>query len=363
LSNLFSEITIRNHKIKNRVVMPPMVCFGYSDDSGLVTEKNLAHYEARARGGVGLIIVEATCVTKNGRLANTQLGLWSDDQIEGFSKIARICHQFEAQVMVQIHHAGLAAPKNVTEHPLAPSDYTGKARFGGTIEARELTTDEIKSIQNDFVAAALRAQKAGLDGVELHGAHGYLISQFFSPDINKRKDLYGGSLLNKTRFATEVIHAIREAAGKDFIIGCRTGCNEPDLAGGIEIAQALDKAGIDLLHTSTGMSTMFTAGPETPFAVPPGFPNNWVVYGGTEIKKKVKAPVIVVNGIRTPEQAAYLVENNLTDFVALGKGLLIDAEWANKAKQKQEVIACIDCKVCAYFRPGAVCPQIKKSSK
>jgi NADPH2 dehydrogenase len=147
MSNLFSEITIRNIKIKNRVVMPPMVCFGYSDDTGLVTQKNLDHYEARARGGVGLIIVEATCVTKNGRLANTQLGLWSDDHVEGFSKIARICHQYGAKLLVQIHHAGLATPKNVSEHPLAPSNYTGKARFGGAIEAREFTIEEIKSIK------------------------------------------------------------------------------------------------------------------------------------------------------------------------------------------------------------------------
>jgi NADPH2 dehydrogenase len=114
-----------------------------------------------------------------------------------------------------------------------------------------------------------------------------------------------------------------------------------------------------LLHVSTGMTTLSTADPEAPFPVPPGFEYNWIVYGGTEIKKRVKVPVIVVNGIRTPVQAEFLLEHNLADFTALGKGLMIDPEWANKARQKREVTACIDCKACFLFRPGGVCPQIK----
>jgi NADPH2 dehydrogenase len=363
MSNLFSDINIRGIKIKNRVVMPPMVCFGYAGQDGKVTEKNIQHYESRARGGVGLIIVEATCVSQNGRLANLQLGLWEDSQIEGLSKIAGVCHQSGAKVLVQIHHAGLATPRNVTQTPLAPSDYSGKARYGGTINARELTRDEIQGIQADFIAAAVRAQKAGMDGIELHGAHGYLISQFLSPMINKRQDNYGGSLLNKTRFVTEIIYGIREATGKDFLINCRIGCNEPDLAAGTEIARALEKAGVDMLHISTGMTTLSSSELDEPFPVPESFDYNWVVYGGTEIKKRVEVPIIVVNGIRTPEQAVYLVENNLADFTAIGKGLMVDSEWANKARQKIEVTACIDCRVCGLFRPGGACPQIKKAKE
>ena len=360
MSTLFSDITIRGKQIKNRIVMPPMVCFGYAGEDGKVTEKNLQHYEARARGGAGLIIIEATCVSRDGRLADMQLGLWDDSQIEGFSRIARVCHQYGARVLVQIHHAGLAAPRSVTSSPLAPSDYTAKGRFGTTINARALTVEEIHTIQADFAAAAVRAQKAGLDGVELHGAHGYLISQFLSPLVNRREDVCGGSLLNKTRFVTETIYEIREAAGKDFIIDFRMGCNEPDLAAGIEIAQALEKAGVDLLHVSTGMTTLNHPDSEPQIPVPPDFKYNWIVYGGTEIKKNVRIPVITVNGIRTPEQAGYLVENGLADLVAVGKGLLIDPDWAEKARQKQEVNACIDCKACAFFRPGGACPQVKK---
>jgi 2,4-dienoyl-CoA reductase-like NADH-dependent reductase (Old Yellow Enzyme family) len=364
MSNLFSETTIRNLRIKNRIVMPPMVCFGWAGEEGLVTENNVKHYEARAKGGVGLIIVEATCVSRNGRLADRQLGLWSDVQIDGFSQIARACHQYGTRVLVQIHHAGLATPLSVSNDRVAPSEYKGQSNIRElNLSARVLTLKEIKAIQADFIAAAVRAKKAGLDGIELHGAHGYLISQFFSPFVNRREDSYGGDLEGRTRFATELIAGIRNVTGEDFIIGCRLGSNEPDLQTGIKIAQELEKSEVDILHISTGMATIIKTDSTESQSVPPDFKYNWIVYGGTQIKRNVKVPVIVVNGIRTPEQANYLIEHNLADFVALGKGLLVDPEWANKAQRKQNVTTCIDCKACSYFRPGALCPQQEPKSK
>jgi len=333
MNSLFSPIKIRNTIIKNRIVMPPMVCFGFAGDDGLVTEKHLNHYEARAKGGVGLIIIEATCIDKSGRLSADQLGLWSDEQIPGFSRLAGICHQYGAKVLVQINHAGLAAPKSVTSSLLAPSNYQGKRR-DDIISASALKLTGIRSLQSKYVAAALRAQKAGLDGIEFHGAHGFLISQFFSPLVNKRTDTYGGSLDNRVRFVAEIITKIRQAAGNDFIIDCRMGCNEPDLKTSIEIAKSLEKSGIDLLHVSTGFGPSQDKAP----SVPEGFKYNWIVYGGTEIKKHVNVPVIVVNGIRTPEQAAYLVEQGLADFTAIGHGLLSDPEWANKAQNHKPII-------------------------
>jgi NADPH2 dehydrogenase len=348
MSNLFSKITIKNTEIKNRVVMPPMVCFGMTAENGLVSEKSIEHYTARAKGGVGLIVVEATCVNKEGRLSPTQMGLWEDSQIDGFRKLAAACHQYGAKVMVQIHSAGLMAPKSVTADLSAPSEYTGKSRMGGPISARALTVPEITKIQDQFAAASLRAKQAGLEGVELHGAHSYLISQFLSPVINKRQDAYGGSPVKRARFAVETINKIRKSVGKDFIISCRIGCNEPDLESAIENAKILEAAGLDLLHVSTGVETPMTGA--GPYHVPQDFKFNWVVWGGTQIKKNVKIPVIVVNGIRTPEQAGYLVENNLADMAAIGKGLLVNPDWANEALQKQKVATCLDCKVCSYFR-------------
>lgn len=344
--------------------MPPMVCFGWGGEEGLVTEKNVKHYEARAKGGVGLIIVEATCVSRNGRLADRQLGLWSDTQIDGFSQIAEACHQYGARILVQIHHAGLATSLNVSADRVAPSEYKGQSNVGGlNLPARALTLKEIKSIQADFIAAAMRAKKAGLDGIELHGAHGYLINQFFSPLVNLRQDSYGRNLEGRTRFTTELVEGIRTVNGEDFIIGCRMGSNEPDLQTGIEIAQRLEKSGIDILHISTGMTTIIKTDSVESQSVPPDFKYNWIVYGGTQIKRNVNVPVIVVNGIRTPEQANYLIEHDSADFVALGKGLLVDPEWANKAQRKQNGAFCIDCKVCGFFRPGAVCPQQEPRSK
>jgi 2,4-dienoyl-CoA reductase-like NADH-dependent reductase (Old Yellow Enzyme family) len=146
----------------------------------------------------------------------------------------------------------------------------------------------------------------------------------------------------------EIIDKIRKATGKDFIIACRIGCNEPGLENGIENAKILEAAGLDLLHVSTGFESPMS-GPG-PYPVPQDFKYNWVVYGGTQIKQNVKIPVIAVNGIRTPEQAGYLIENNLADFAALGKGLLVNPEWANEAQQNQKAATCLDCKVCSYFR-------------
>ncbi len=358
MNELYSEIKIRNTKIKNRIVMPPMVCPGFTGEDGFVSLKNVERYRDRARGGVGLIIVEATCINKTGRLSPAQLGLWSDEQITGFSRIANFCHDYDTKVLVQIHHAGLAVASSVPGEPVAPSHFQGLSRSNQNIKARAITLAEVTTLQDEYVAAAVRAQKAGLDGVELHGAHGYLISQFFSPLVNKREDDYGGSLVNRTRFATEIIAKIRQAVGSDFVISCRMGCDEPDLESSIQIAQLLEKAGIDILHISTGM-TNFIAGEIADIPVPKYFHYNSIVYRGALIKEKVNVPVIVVNGIRAPLDAAYLVENKYADLVAVGRGLLVDPEWANKGQKYLQVTPCLRCKACAYRNPPNSCPQNK----
>jgi NADPH2 dehydrogenase len=362
MSNLFSEISIRNLKIKNRIVMPPMTCSGFTGEDGLFTLNNIQRYRDRARGGVGLIIIEATSISKTGRLSPAQLGLWSDDQIKGFRRIADYGHDYKCRVLAQIHHAGLAAAGGVTQDPVAPSDFQGISRSNRIIRARALTSAEIAILQDEYVASAVRAWKAGLDGVELHGAHGYLISQFFSPLVNHREDNYGGSLGNRTRFAAEIIAKIRLAAGPDFIISCRIGCDEPDIESSIRIAQELEKAGVDLLHISTGM-TGYIAGEIADIAVPPYFHYNSIVYRGTQIKEKVGVPVILVDGIRTPLDADYLIKNNYADFVAIGRGLLVDPEWANKGQKYLQVTPCLRCKACAYRNPPRTCPQIKAALK
>ncbi len=358
MNGLFSEISIRNIKIKNRIVMPPMVCSGFTGEDGLFTLKNIERYRDRARGGVGLIIIEATCISQTGRLSPIQLGLWSNNQIKGFSRVADFCHDYECRVLAQIHHAGLAASSEVTGDPVAPSDFQGLTRSNQPVRARALRPAEIEAIQDEYVEAALRARQAGLDGVELHGASGYLISQFFSPLVNKRGDEYGGSLVKRTRFATEIIAKIRKAVGEGFLISCRLGCDEPDIGSSLQIAGELEKAGADMLHISTGM-TDYIAGKIADIEVPKYFHYNSIVYRGALIKEKAKVPIIVASGIRTPLDAAWLVDNKYADFIAVGRSLLVDSEWANKGQKYQQVVPCLRCKTCSYHIKGSKCPQTR----
>jgi 2,4-dienoyl-CoA reductase-like NADH-dependent reductase (Old Yellow Enzyme family) len=333
--------------------MPPMVCFGKANREGFVTEKHIKHYEARARGGTGLIIVEATSIQKNGRLSASQLGIWSDDHIEGLSKIASACHKYGSVVILQLHHAGLKTHPEVSSIPSTP--WKPDRKDG---QFHVLSEEEINTIRDDFIQGAIRAKKAGFDGIELHGAHGYLLNQFASSVINQRTDNYGGSLENRMKLSTDIIHSIQRELGQEFIVGYRMGGNEPTLDDGIKIARILEEAGVDLLHVSTGIPSDNWAPP----TVPKSFPFNWIVYSGIEIKKHVSVPVIVVNGIRTPTQATWLVENKLADFVAVGRGMLADPSWAEKAMNKADVSLCLECSECFWFSDGDLCPQQKESS-
>lgn len=345
MNKIFMEYKLKGRTIKNRIVMPPMVCFGWADNNGIVTENHYQHYKKRAIDGAGLIVFESLCVVPNGRTSTSQLGIWSDIHIEGLRRIVEVCHENDVVVIAQIHHAGLKTIKAVSNDITAPSDYIDE-----NISARALTIEEIANIKNSFVEAAIRAQKAGFDGVELHGAHGFLLNQFVSPLVNKRVDEYGGDFSRRMKFSCEIIKDIKAKTNDDYIIGYRMGGNEPDLSDGIKVALALQKAGVDILHVSAGIAGNSLPVPDE------GFPFNWIVYCGTEINKKVDIPVIVVNGIKTPEQAEFIVNNGLADFVAVGKGILADPEWVSKAYNNHSIIPCKDCPRCLWFKDGKLCP-------
>jgi 2,4-dienoyl-CoA reductase-like NADH-dependent reductase (Old Yellow Enzyme family) len=340
---------INGLEIKNRIVLPPMVCFTFSDEKGFVSEKNIKHYESIAKGGAGLIIVEATCVSKNGRLSTDQLGIWSDDFIDGLSKITEACHRHGATVVVQLHHAGLRTPKTVNEDTISSSDYDN-----GKISARAMTKNELNALQQDFISGAVRAEKAGFDGVELHGAHSYLMTQFFSSKVNKRTDEYGGDIDNRLRFTTEILKGIKEKVKKSFIVGIRMGSNENDLKNSIDMAKRFETLGMDFIHVSTGFDN-------TPIEVevPEGFPGNWIVYGASKIKEQVTIPVIAVNSINTPEKAENLIKHNLVDFVAIGRGQLADYNFATHVKEGVGIVKCLECKPCKWFSNGDNCPRHK----
>ncbi|MFA6924384.1 MAG: NADH:flavin oxidoreductase [Bacteroidales bacterium] len=345
---IFKEFELKGFKIKNRIVMPPMVNFGWSDDNGFVNEKHIKHYEERARANVGTIIVEATAIKKEGRGFIPQLGIWDDSQIEGMKKITDACHKYGSVMLLQLHHGGFYTPETVSEKAAGPSIDPKISR------SYSLATEEIKELTNDFINGAVRAKKAGFDGIEIHGAHLYLLCLFASAAINKRTDEYGGRVSKRLKFAGDIIKGIKNNSGNDFIICYRMGANAPTLDDGIQVAQELEKLGVDILNVSHGGVNKLIP------QVPENFGYNWIVYSGTEIKKHITIPVIVVNEIKTPERASYLIENNLTDFVAIGRDLLTDPQWVEKACRNEKVNQCISCKPkCKRYESEELCPAKK----
>ncbi len=338
MNTLFESVQVGNTIVKNRICVPPMVCFSFSDHTGYVTQKNIAHYKALADGGPGLIVIEATCVTPEGRLSLDQLGLWEDGQIEGMKALADAIHLAGAKAIVQIHHAG--DKRNRVMQELKP------------FHVNDLSVEAIKEIEDQFVAAVKRAVAAGFDGVELHGAHGYLLCQMANSQVNTRQDAYGGDLDNRLSLAKSIIEGVKATCPDMPILAYRMGANEPDLSAGIEIAKKLQSYGVNLLHVSAGL------GEDQSHLVPEDFEGTWIAYMGTAVKAAVEIPVILVNGVRTPEEAAYFTDNQLADFVALGRAHLVDPAWANKAQAGQTPVTCLNCKPCRWFKDGSQCPQV-----
>lgn len=343
VKSLSDSLTIRNKTIRNRFAVPPMVCFCWSDDDGKVTEKNIQHYRDLSLGGFGLIIVEAVAVSKRGRLHNTELGLWEDGQIEGMKKIADAIHEGGAVCVVQINHAGGNGTDPEPDAPSSTEYYFGKM-------GREMSAERIDEVIEEYVQAALRAQKAGFDGIELHGCHGYLASCFFNSRKNLRTDEYGQ---DKSLFARKILQAVRKACGDDFIVGIRLGAFEPTLDDAVEHARKVaDYA--DFIDVAYG-------GDSDPF-VPDGMNCSPAVYGASVIKKELpEKPVFGVHNINTKESAEYALSLGL-DMVDIGRGCLVDPAFAKHILKGEEYGRCMNCKnYCRWnppemSKPDAKCP-------
>jgi NADPH2 dehydrogenase len=343
MPTLGSPITIRNFTVKNRIVLPPIVVCGLHPE-GQVNSAVLNHYESFARGGCGTIIVEATCVLPEGRLAGAQLGLWEDTQTDGMKRIAERVLSHGALLLMQIHHA---STQGVPDHMawIGPSQYTNQDGAH-----RALSTAEVERIRDGFVETAVRAEKAGFHGVELHGAHGYLLCAFMNSLYNRREDRYG----ELTALPREIIEGIRQRTGVDFIVTCRVGASNPDINTGIANSTLLEAAGLDLLDISAGM------GGEGKLPVPADFPFSQLAWLGCEVKKNTEIPVIAVGGLNDPAKAQRLVAEGWADFAAVGRGMLVDPEWANKVLAGQKVSPCLDCKAgCRWFNKHEKCPGKK----
>ncbi len=258
-SILWQPITINTMQLRNRFVMPPMVT-SYGEPDGTPGERSRRYYVRRAEGGVGLVIVEATMVQRRGHTFPNHLAISEDRYIPAWRRLADAVHEHGAKIGVQIHHGGRMAKTSLMGMPpVAPSPIPAP---GGDMP-QELTLAEITELVSAFAAAAVRAKEAGLDGVEIHAAHGYLIHQFLSRSSNQRADEYGGDIASRSRFFLEVIRAVRQAVGKDYPVWCRISAQEYGVENGTTLEESQEtirmarKEGVDAVHVSA-------SGPTTP---------------------------------------------------------------------------------------------------
>ncbi|KRL13369.1 2-enoate reductase [Schleiferilactobacillus perolens DSM 12744] len=398
---LFSPMKINQLTIKNRAVMTAMGV-GLANEDGTASDRNVQYFRERAEGGVGLIITEYTRVNeKDAIVSPKQLAMSSDKDIAPFRKVADAVHAAGARIFIQLNHPGrqnvpiwpalwptsnrlakvipgywkmfykvmgkndrssLEEPKmynfmNRHFKPLvAPSNVPAGLGFSsfGHFKIHPLTVDEIHKIEQQFADAAVRASKAGADGVEVHAGHGYLLTQFLSPYTNIRTDEYGGSTENRARIVKEIIAAIRERLGADFPISVRLTVNEfyskigyPDqgikLDEGVKLAKLIESYGADALNVTIGNSDT-----QVMISEPVTYAPSWRQPLVKAVKEAVSIPVIAVGVIRTPDQAEKILESGNQDFIGLARALLADPLWMKKAQYgTPELISrCIGCLVC-----------------
>ncbi len=344
---LFQSGRIGSMRLGNRIVMPAMGV-SMADPTGEANEHIIRYYEERAKGGCGLIITEITRIDEvEGIGTPNQLGATDSRHVPHLERLAERVHKYGTRILVQLQHPGRENKSSMIggRQIVAPSAVMCKV----TQEMpREMTTDECTALVKNFIKGAVICQKAGMDGIELHAAHGYLLNEFLSPYTNKRTDRYGGSFDNRLRIMEEIITGIRYMCGPRFIISVRLSGDE-FVEGGlkiedtVKIARCLESFGIDCINISSGIYESATT-----IIEPSSYPQGWKKHLASAVRKNVKIPVIATNNIKDPEVAEALLEEGVCDYVALGRAQLADPEWANKAKQDRakEINKCIGCLYC-----------------
>ncbi|NLC66760.1 MAG: NADPH dehydrogenase NamA [Clostridium sp.] len=308
---IFNDYNLGSLKLKNRIVMAPM-CM-YMAEDGLANDFHNIHYGNRALGEVGLIIVEATAVTKSGMITDKDLGIWSDDQIKGHKNITDIIKKYGSKAAIQLGHAGRkCSVKGLTT--VAPS----AIRYSEDYPVpKEMEIEDIKRIVQEFKDSARRSVDAGYEFIEIHGAHGYLLHEFLSPLTNQRKDSYGGDTKNRVRLIKEVISAVKSVVPKDFPVGIRISASDYK-EGGIDIDEMIKiidliKEDLDIIHVSSGGLVE-----DQEIDVYPGYQ----VRFSEEIKNKCNVDTMAVGLITTLEEAEEIIGNDRADLVSLGRVLI-----------------------------------------
>lgn len=349
---LFEKGQIGKLKLKNRIVMPAMGT-GFASATGEASEELIRYMAERARGGAGLIITEVTRVDELSGIAQpAQLCATDMKFITSLSRLTDAVHAYDAKIFMQLQHPGNQTPSMLLHgNPvIAPSPVACKT----TNEVpKAMTTAEVEAMTKNFIKAAVIAKTAGFDGVEIHGAHGYLVNQFLSPYTNRRTDQYGGDFFNRMRFLTEIVVGIKYTCGPDFPISVRLdgteftpyGMDEAECA---KIARYTETLGVACLNISCGTY-------ESGWSIiePYAYQEGWKKHLAANIRKEVDIPVIAVNTIKHPAFAEQMLEEGVSDFVAIGRGLLCDPDWPEKARKGKDdrIRKCIGCMNC--FRTAA----------
>ena len=348
---LFEPGRIGSMTLRNRIIMPPMGTMQVNDN--VVSDRMCRYYEERARGGAALIIVEYGTVAPRPVGDSNMLGLHDDRFIPGLARLADSVHRHGAKIGIQINNSGRAlAVGGAGSQPVGPSAI--KSPTTGLIP-RELSTGENEQLVEAYAEGVRRARDAGFDAVEFHGAHGYLICQFLSAYTNKRKDKYGGDVRGRSTFALEIIKRTREKAGADFPLIFRISAEEGVPEGltidqTVVIAKLLQDAGIDCIDVSAGtMETLWTMTMQTG-----DIPRGCLVPYAEQIKKAVTIPVSVAGRINEPDLANEIIEKGRSDFVSIGRGMIADPEFANKAREgrPEAIRQCIACMYCTDMTGG-----------
>lgn len=332
MSKLFEAITIRDLTVRNRAWVAPMCQYSAEEQDGVPTEWHLVHYGARATGGAGLVVVEATAVAPEGRISPWDTGIWNDEQADGWAYILDFMHGQGAAVGIQLAHAGRKASvyREWSGHGSVPLNDGGWQSVSSTDEAftgyeapRMLETAEVSDIVNEFVAAARRSQDAGFDVIEIHAAHGYLIHQFLSPLTNHRTDIYGGELENRARFLLEIVTGVRAEVGEGMPILVRFSATDYvegawDETQTSTVAAWCAEAGADLFDISTG-------GLVTGVTIPTG--PGYQVPIAEFVADRVDSPVAVVGQITTGAQAEEILQRGIVEVIMIGRAELRDPMW------------------------------------
>jgi 2,4-dienoyl-CoA reductase-like NADH-dependent reductase (Old Yellow Enzyme family) len=367
-SILFEPIKIGNMELQNRFVRS--ATYDGCAHEGHVTDKQVDLYAALSEGGVGLIVSGITYVHPSGRISKLQNSIADDERIEGLKRLTSAVHERGAKIAVQLFHAGREArfPESRDEIPLAPSFFEGGPYFKG--RHRAMTEDEIWEVVHVFGDGAKRAREAGFDGVQVHGAHAYLLSQFLSPHTNRRKDGWGGSLENRLRIHREIYRDIRQKVGEDYPVLIKLGVKD-GFSGGLGFdegrlaAKYLAQSGFDALEISQGLRG--SSYEDTEFKTRINSLDREAYYRRwcAEIKKEVGVPIMMVGGLRSFELMEEIIQNNEADLISLSRPLIREPSLINDWKRgDRHRSKCISCNKCLEeLRKGETLQCVQKRKK